>query len=190
MRAVDARHAGVAFRERDRDYFAAIPKPVLVIRQRGFAPDYLWPGLHFASARFRRLLGLGPDIIEYRDVDASGSTPDVVDADYRIFRVVQDADPVDLRRMYGHEPDRAADGTPTMEWLLSVSGPHARARRTVWRDGFVPPAPLFRDRSGRLIATRKTRRPHHARRPAGRDVPGRDQRRLASRRGDQAGPGA
>ena len=133
--------------------FAAIPTPVLVIGQPGFAPDYIWAGLHFASARLRDALGLGPEAIEYRDVDTSGSVPAARAADYRMFRVVHDADPVDLAAMHGHEPDRAADGSPTLAWLLSVTGPHATPRRTVWRAGFVPPAPLFRDRTGRLIAT-------------------------------------
>ena len=153
IRTVDERHAGSALRDRDRHYFAAIPTPVLAVHHPSFAPDYIWPGLHFASARFRDALALGPDVIAYREVDASGSTAAVRAADYRIFRAVQEADPVDLRRMYGHEPDRDVDGNPTTAWLLSVSGPHAAPRRTVWREGFVPPAPLFRDRTGRLLAT-------------------------------------
>lgn len=133
--------------------FAAMPTPVLEIGQRGFAPDLIWSGLHFASARLRDALGLGPDAVEYRDVDASGSAAAARAADYKVFRVVHEADPVDLARMYGHEPDREPDGNPTVAWLLSVSGPHATPRRTVWREGFVPPAPLFRDRTGGLIAT-------------------------------------
>ena len=109
--------------------------------------------LHLASARLRDALDLGPEVVEYREVDMSGSVAEARAADYRVFRAVQEADPVDLRRMYGHEPDRALDGSPTTAWLMSVSGPHAAPRRTVWREGFVPPAPLFLDRMGRLIAT-------------------------------------
>ena len=144
---------GAAAREQAADRFAALPRPVLRITGRGFAPDLIWAGLHFASARLRDALGLGPDAIEYRDVDASGSTAAVRAADYKAFRAVHGADPVDLARMYGHEPDREVDGSPTTAWLLSVSGPHAVPRRMIWRDGFVPPAPLFRDRDGRLLAT-------------------------------------
>ena len=133
--------------------FTAMPTPVLTITDRNFAPDYIWAGLHFASARMRDALGLGPDAIAYRSVDASGSAAATRAADYQVFRVVHEADPVDLPRMYGHEPDRGADGRPTTAWLLSVHGPHAPPRRTVWREGFVAPAPLFRDAMGRLIAT-------------------------------------
>ncbi|RYI36024.1 MAG: hypothetical protein EON48_00410 [Acetobacteraceae bacterium] len=92
-------------------------------------------------------------MIAYRSVDASGSAAATRVADYRVFRVVHEADPVDLARMYGQVPDRGADGRPTTAWLLSIHGPHGPPRRTVWRDGFVAPAPLFRDATGRLIAT-------------------------------------
>ncbi|MDU7519922.1 MAG: hypothetical protein E7K72_00780 [Roseomonas mucosa] len=148
--------AGVPGRDvtdQDPARFAAMPAPVLVITDRGFAPNYIWAGLHFASARMREALCLGPEAIEYRAVDDDGCVPAARAADYRMFRVVHQADPVDLVRMYGHEPDRDADGHPTVAWLLSVHGPHAPPRRTVWREGFVAPAPLFRDATGRLIAT-------------------------------------
>lgn len=55
--------------------------------------------------------------------------------------------------MYGHEPDRDVHGDPTIAWITSITGPHAPSRPTVWREGFIPPAPLFRDRYGRFIAT-------------------------------------
>ena len=144
---------GAAAREQAADRFAALPRPVLRITGRGFAPDLIWAGLHFASARLRDALGLGPDTVEYRDVDTSGSVPAARAADYKVFRIVHQADPVDLARMYGHDPDREADGNPTTAWLLSISGPHAVPRRMVWREGFIPPAPLFRDGTGRLMAT-------------------------------------
>ena len=137
----------------DAARFAAMPMPVLAITDPSFAPNLVWAGLHFASARLREALGLGPDVVEYRAVDASGSAAAAQAADYQVFRVVREADPVDLARMYGHEPDRGADGRPTSAWLLSVHGPHAPPRQTVWREGFVAPAPLFRDASGRLMAT-------------------------------------
>jgi len=139
--------------DQDRSGFAAMPTPILAITQRDFAPDYIWSGLHLASARMRNALALGHGAIEYREVDASGSAAAARAADYRAFHVVRQADPVDLARMYGHEPERGDDGQPTLAWLLSVSGPHAAPRRTIWREGFGPPAPLFRDGTGRLIAT-------------------------------------
>lgn len=132
--------------------FAAMPTPVLHVAEPGFAPDVIWAGLHFASARLRDALNLGPDAVEYSDVDTTGSTAARA-ANYKVFRVVHGADPVDLARMYGHEPDRETDGSPTTAWLLSIAGPHATPTRMIWREGFVPPAPLFRDRDGRLIAT-------------------------------------
>lgn len=134
--------------------FAAMPPPVLVIGQRAFAPDLIWSaGLHFASARLRDALGLDAGTVVFRNVEAGGSEAAARAADYKAFRVVHEADPVDLTAMYGHEPDREPDGRPTVAWLLSISGPHAPRRRTVWHGGFVPPAPLFRDLMGRLIAT-------------------------------------
>ena len=160
--------------------FASMPMPVLVVGQRDFAPDLIWSGLHFVSARLRDALGLGPEAVEYRDVDAGGSEAAARAADYKAFRVVHEADPVDLAAMYGHEPDRNADGRPTAAWLLSVSGPHAPPRRMVWREGFVPPAPLFRDLLGRLIATGALAE-QVARWPAGRGVPGFDERGIPAR---------
>lgn len=71
-------------------------------------------GLHFASARLRKALGLGPDVVEYRDVNAAGSATAAQAADYKLLRVVKQADLVDLARIYGHEPDREADGSPTV----------------------------------------------------------------------------
>ena len=153
LRAADESSPAKAATDQDPLRFAAMPAPLLRIGQRGFAPDYIWVGLYFASARLRDALDLGAGVVEYRDVDATGSGAAARAADYKVFRVVAQAEPVDLARMYGHEPDREADGSPTIPWLLSVGGPHATPRRTVWRDGFVPPAPLFRDQTGRLIAT-------------------------------------
>lgn len=139
--------------EDERAGFATMPTPVLVITVRNFAPNYIWSGLHYASAWMRDALALGPEAIEHREVDTSGSAPAAQAADYRVFRVVLEADPVDLARMYGYEPEREADGNATDVWILSVTGPHATPRRTVWREGFIPPAPLFRDQTGRFIAT-------------------------------------
>ena len=139
--------------DQEADRFAAMPTPVLRITDRSFAPDLIWAGLHFASARLRDALSLGQDVVEYREVDTSGCAAAARAADYKVFRAVHQADPVDLARMYGHEPDRAEDGSPTTAWLLSISGPHAVPRRMVWREGFIPPAPLFRDGTGRLMAT-------------------------------------
>ena len=151
--AVRERTPALSCQDQDEHCFAASPTPHLVITHGQFAPDYLWPGIHLASARLRAAFDLGPAAIEYRDVDTSGSTAQVQAADYKVFRVVQQADPVDLRRTHGHEPDRDAHGDPTVAWMTSITGPHAPPRPTVWRDGFVPPAPLFRDRHGRFIAT-------------------------------------
>ncbi|RYI36025.1 MAG: hypothetical protein EON48_00415 [Acetobacteraceae bacterium] len=36
--------------DQDAARFAAMPTPVLTITDRNFAPDYIWAGLHFASA--------------------------------------------------------------------------------------------------------------------------------------------
>ncbi|MGI4943516.1 MAG: hypothetical protein ACRYHQ_23605 [Janthinobacterium lividum] len=151
--AVVNQDAALAMTGHDAHRFAAMPTPVLHVAEPGFAPDLIWAGLHFASAQLRNALGLGPDVVEYRDVEVSGRAVPARTADYKVLRVVHEADPADLARMYGHEPDREADGSPTTAWLLSIAGPHATPTRMIWREGFVPPAPLFRDRNGRLIAT-------------------------------------
>ena len=151
--AATGRMPALSHQDWDERHFAAGPTPHLVITHGQFAPDYLWSGIHLASARLRAAFDLGPAAIEYRDVDTAGSTAQVRAADYKVFRVVQRADPVDLRRMHGHEPDRDVHGDPTTAWTTSITGPHAPSRPTVWRDGFVPPAPLFRDGHGRFIAT-------------------------------------
>ncbi|WP_062213111.1 hypothetical protein [Aureimonas sp. AU12] len=138
----------------DTHWFATMETPRLLIRQEGFAPDFIWFGLYFASSRFREALALGSNAIEYRAVDMkAGSAETAVEADYRAFRAVQRADPVDMAAMYGQEPDRGADGEPTLEWEMSVEGPHAPPRRTVWKRGFKAPEPLFADAKGRLLAT-------------------------------------
>ncbi|WP_155897683.1 hypothetical protein [Aureimonas ureilytica] len=138
----------------DAHWFATMETPRLSIRQEGVAPDFIWSGLYFASSRFREAMALGSNAIEYRAVEMdAGSARTAIEADYRAFRAVQRGDPVDLAAMYGREPDRGADGEPTLEWQMSVTGPHAPPRRTVWKRGFVAPAPLFADATGRLMAT-------------------------------------
>lgn len=138
----------------DAHWFATMPTPRLSIRQAGFAPDFIWAGLYFASARLRAAIGLGADAVEYRDVEMGDRSCDAALAvDYRVFRPVQRADPVDLALTYGQEPDRGPDGEPTPEWWTSVSGPHASPRRTVWKPDFLAPAPLFADARGGLMAT-------------------------------------
>ena len=127
--------------------------PELVVDQPRFAPNFLWCGFQFASARLREVLALDADAIDYRPVDASGSTPAVQAADYRWFEARHSADPIDYVRTYGAEPERDADGSTSLAWQLSVCGPHAPARVMVWRDDFVPPAPLFRNANGVLLAT-------------------------------------
>lgn len=127
--------------------------PELVVRQPRFAPDLLWCRVRFASARLREVLALDEDAIRYRPVDASGSTPAARAADYRWFEARHSADPIDYPATYRVEPERDADGSISLAWKLSVSGPHAPPRAMVWLEDFVPPAPLFRDADGVLLAT-------------------------------------
>lgn len=127
--------------------------PELVVRKPGFAPDLLWCGVQFASARLRKVLALDEDAIRYRPADASGSTPAAQAADYRSFEPRHTADPIDYPATYGVEPERDADGSISLAWKLSVCGPHATPRAMVWLEHFVPPAPLFRDAGGMLLAT-------------------------------------
>ncbi|MFV0624806.1 hypothetical protein ACBY01_12465 [Sphingomonas sp. ac-8] len=132
---------------------AAMPTPILVLKEHGFAPDLIWSGFQFVSGRLRDALDLPPHTVEYGEVDTRGSADAARAADYKVLHAVHEADPVDLARMYGYEPDRDADGSLSTAWVLAHHGPHAAPRRTIWRDGFVPPAPLFRDTRGGLIAT-------------------------------------
>ena len=102
--AVVNQEAAFAMTGHDVHRFAAMPTPVLHVAEPGFAPDLIWAGLHFASARLRNALGLSPDVVEYRDVDISGKTVPARTADYKVLRVVHGADPVDLARCTATSP--------------------------------------------------------------------------------------
>src|SRR5262245_57765543 len=125
--------------------FRGVPKPGFRVGDPAFKLDYFDAGVHCASSRLRRALGLTEAAILYRDVDLDEPPPAVLAKEYQAFQLVNFADPVDWSRTPGIAIDvRHADGSIGKAWRLGppdLSGP---PRRIYWRDDFVPPAPLFR----------------------------------------------
>lgn len=130
MRAVDEQHPKLSYAGRDALYFAASPAVQLLVTEPRFAPNHLWPNIHLASARLCAAFDLPPEVIEYGAVDASGSTEAVRAADYRTFRVVQQADPVDLARACTAMNRTATPGATSAPRTRWQSGCCARGLRT------------------------------------------------------------
>ena len=131
--------------ERELALFRDMPKPVFRIGDPAFKLDYFDAGVHCASQRLRRALGLTEAVIRYRDIDLDESLPAVLGNEYQAFQLVHYADPVDWSRTAGMAFDvRRGDGSIGKEWRLGPPDPSGPPRRIYWRDDFVPPAPLFR----------------------------------------------
>jgi hypothetical protein len=132
--------------ERELVLFRGIPKPVFRFGDPAFKLDYFDAGIHCASSRLRRALGLTETAISYRDIDIDESPPAVRTNEYQAFHLINFADPVDWSRTPGVAVDvRRADGSTGREWRLTPRHPlEPPPLRIYWRDDFVPPAPLFR----------------------------------------------
>jgi hypothetical protein len=141
--------------ERELVLFRDMPKPVFRFGDPAFKLDYFDAGVHCASQRLRRALGLTEAAILYRDIDLDQSPPAVVANEYQAFQLVNFADPVDWSRTPGMAVDvRRTDGSIGKEWRLGPTDPSGPPRRIYWRDDFVPPAPLFRaSGTGLMLAT-------------------------------------
>ena len=125
--------------------FRAMPAPAFEIADKSFRFDFFeWSIAHCASRRLRAVLNLPAGVVEYRDVDVSGSAPSVYEMGYEAMQVLAFADPFDHDRTPGRiETIRAADGRTTEAWRPAGPVP-GQPSQIFWRDDFVPPAPLFR----------------------------------------------
>ena len=131
--------------ERELMQFRDMPKPVFRLSDPGFKFDYFDAGMPCASLRLRRALGLTEDIISYRDIELEGSPAAVRANEYQAFQLINFADPVDWSKTRGDSIEvRLADGSIGKQWRLSPPNPGGLGTRIYWREGFVPPAPLFR----------------------------------------------
>lgn len=140
-----AEHVGPRPNDRpDRTPMAMPPTLRLRVKEPGFAPDYLNLGHRLLSRRARETLALAPDDVQYLEVDASGSTPDVVAQDYRVLLPLRTADPLDKERSDGGWRDaHQLDGGVEQLWQLRTPHPGAGPLRIAWRNDFTPPSPLF-----------------------------------------------
>jgi hypothetical protein len=131
--------------ERELVQFRGMPTPVFRCADPTFNLDYFDAGMHCASSRLRRALGLTEAAISYRDIDLDESPPAVRANEYQAFQLVTFADPIDWSRTPGVAVDvRRADGSFGKEWRLGPPNPSGPRQRIYWRGDFVPPAPLFR----------------------------------------------
>jgi hypothetical protein len=125
--------------------FNGMPTPSFRIADRQFALDYFNVGVTCASSRLRRVLGLGGDVVRYRDVDLGSSPLEVRARGYQVMQVVAFADPFDRDRTSGGTAEIVRpDGSTRREWRLAQPDPYGPPLHIHWRDDFVPPAPLFR----------------------------------------------
>ena len=125
--------------------FNGMPVPSFNIADPKFAVDYFDVGVTCVSSRLRRVLGLGDDVVRYRDIDLDGSAPEVRGRGYQAMQVVLFADPFDRERTSGGMMDvTRPDGSIQREWRLARPDPYGPPLHIQWLDGFVPPSPLFR----------------------------------------------
>lgn len=120
------------------------PTIELELTEPGFAPDLFIYETTFISADLRETLGLHPDDAQWFPVDARWSTPEVQAKGYHMMHPTRVADPLDRKRSEGTWLDLVnVEGEAYRFWQAQAPGGEARPARLVWRDDFVPPAPLF-----------------------------------------------
>lgn len=112
-------------------------------------------GLPIVSARLAEVLALGPDQAQYREADCSACAPAVRDMGYRALNLLAFANPLDRERTApGQFVDLETPAGPTYVWVRPPVGPNTPLPSIVWREDFVPPAPVFRmPGSGWTLAT-------------------------------------
>ena len=123
-----------------------LPPPLqLRVTEPGIAPNYFNIGYEFVSAKLRKAMALDGDDVQWFEVDARGSTPEIVAQDYRVLHVVHWADALDRERTNGEMTDHyLADGSIEQRWNLPMPDPNAAPLRIAFRHDFVAPAPIFR----------------------------------------------
>lgn len=121
------------------------PIPRLLLTEPEFAPDLIFSGFLFASARLRAILELAEEDIRYTPIELIKSSAAAIQADYHLFEPLKVGDPVDSVRSQGEYVDMLdSDGRPVREWQRLPGGPGGPSGLLHWREDFVPPAPVFR----------------------------------------------
>lgn len=124
---------------------SAMPTPVLRIEPEDFAFDFFTLGLPMVSERLADALMLSPEQVQYVDVDCSACPARTRGMGYMALNVLAFANPLDRGRTGpGRFVDVDTPQGPTFAWVTEGAHPGATVPRIAWRDGFVPPAPLFR----------------------------------------------
>lgn len=122
------------------------PMPRLRCSDRRFAPNLIFEGELFVSARLSQALALDTAAAQYLHVDCSECPPAMQGMGYRLLNPLAYANPIDRRRVHPQEFmefDSPEDGSPPA-WLPQPWQPGRPIPRILWRDGFTAPAPLFR----------------------------------------------
>ncbi|MFV0622679.1 hypothetical protein ACBY01_01530 [Sphingomonas sp. ac-8] len=125
---------------------SSLPRPRLQCTEPDFAPDLIFWGELFASARLVAALELDASSVQLIEVDCDECPPAVQAAGYRLLNLLTFANPMDIERSEPADffPFRNGDGEEDHVWLFEGAGPGDPAPHIVWRDGFTPPASLFR----------------------------------------------
>lgn len=125
---------------------SSLPRPRLRCDETSFAPDLILWGELFASARLVEALALEPSSVQLIDVDCGHCPPAMKAAGYQLLNLLAFANPMDVERSEPADffPFRNGDGGEDHVWLFEGAGLGGPTSRIVWRDGFTPPASLFR----------------------------------------------
>lgn len=130
------------------------PTIELAVTEPNFAPDVFIHETFYISAALREAMALDSDDVQWFPVDARRSTPEVRAKRYCMMHATRQADPIDYARSEGVWLDlRDPWGEPYRVWQAQAPGGEARRARMVWRDDFVPPAPLFSCLTGGDLVT-------------------------------------
>jgi hypothetical protein len=123
---------------------SAMPTPRLFVDEDEFDCDFFQLSEYVISERLRDYLGLGPDVVQYLDIDCSGCSRTVQNMRYKIFNPMVFANPLDRHRTGpGYFADIITPDGPTFAWVREEFSPNDPWPTVAWRSDFVPPAPLF-----------------------------------------------
>ncbi|MBD8546864.1 hypothetical protein [Sphingomonas sp. CFBP 8760] len=142
--------------------------PVLQIRDSSFSLDFFEDGDIFVSRRLVDAMALPDGVVSFHPVDTARCASPVQARGYVTMTIHMESDPLDTKHSDGRMVEMTdADGFSVTRWEKQSPQPNSPAPRVVWRNGYAPPADIFRisgtgwtgatdDLATRVIAARAT----------------------------------
>ena len=119
--------------------------PVLEIPDESFGLDFFEDGGLFVSRRLVDALALPARVASLMEADTTRCPEEVRALGYRLLTIEVEGDPVDPQRSDGGMVDVLTDdGDIVSHWGMQLPQPNRPAPQVTWREGYRPPADLFR----------------------------------------------